>query len=294
MQIKCPHCRFKYSEALKSGTTEVLSICPRCGHSFSFEVTEDDIRREQTPPQVSVSSSAVPPMPQAAVPEVPEFMPSQSDTPELPHNSSPVNTPPSAPSAFEQSKMQTEDENKQSSYSNITPDHQPSRHNYSPQSNGGSSRRLSAFVLFIIITTIGLGFIYGMSKIFGKDENDIPEDSIANVTEPSTMTISTTGNSTFRFEGYIIGLKKRLPIVMNLTKRGSKIDGNYYYVLRGSHTQLTLHGIVEENGVVTMSEYNVEGDHTGDFYGTLYSDGTFSGTFKSYNRKKFKFELSTH
>lgn len=294
MQIKCPHCRFKYSEALKSGTTEVLSICPRCGHSFSFEVTEDDIRREQTPPQVSVSSSVVPPMPQAAVPEVPEFMPSQSDTPELPHNSSSGNTPPSAHSAFEQSKMQTEDENKQSSYSNINPTHQPARHNYSPQSNVGSSRRLSAFVLFIIITTIGLGFIYGMSKIFGKDENDIPEDSIANVTEPSTMTISTTGNSTFRFEGYIIGPKKRLPIVMNLTKRGSKIDGNYYYVLRGSHTQLTLHGIVEENGVVTMSEYNVEGDHTGDFYGTLYSDGTFSGTFKSYNRKKFKFELSTH
>ncbi len=294
MQIKCPHCRFKYNEALKSGTTEVLSICPRCGHSFSFEVTEDDIRREQTPPQVSVSSSAVPPMPQNVVPEVPEFMPSQSDTPELPHNSSPGNTPPSAPSAFEQSKMQTEDENKQSSYSNINPAHQPARHNYSPQSKGGSSRRLSAFVLFIIITTIGLGFIYGMSKIFGKDENDIPEDSIANVTEPSTMTISTTGNSTFRFEGYIIGPKKRLPIVMNLTKRGSKIDGNYYYVLRGSHTQLTLHGIVEENGVVTMSEYNVEGDHTGDFYGTLYSDGTFSGTFKSYNRKKFKFELSTH
>ena len=294
MQIKCPHCRFKYNEALKSGTTEVLSICPRCGHSFSFEVTEDDIRREQTPPQFSVSSSAVPPMPQATVPEVPEFMPSQSDTPEFPHNSSSENTPPSAPSAFEQSKMQTEDENKQSSYSNINPAHQPARHNYSPQSNVGSSRRLSAFVLFIIITTIGLGFIYGMSKIFGKDENDIPEDSISNVTEPSTMTISTTGNSTFRFEGYIIGPKKRLPIVMNLTKRGSKIDGNYYYVLRGSHTQLTLHGIVEENGVVTMSEYNVEGDHTGDFYGTLYSDGTFSGTFKSYNRKKFKFELSTH
>lgn len=79
---------------------------------------------------------------------------------------------------------------------------------------------------------------------------------------------------------------------MNLTKRGNKIEGNYYYVMRGSDTQLSLHGKVEESGKVTMREYDMEGNHTGDFHGTLYADGTFKGTFKSGNKKRFRFELS--
>ena len=106
-----------------------------------------------------------------------------------------------------------------------------------------------------------------------------------------TITGSPTGNSTFRFEGNIIGKKKAMPVVMNLVKRGRRINGQYYYVMKGSSTQLSLRGVVDEDGKVAMEEYDAEGNHTGDFFGTLFSDGTFKGTFKSGKKKKMKFEL---
>ncbi|RRC99519.1 hypothetical protein [Prevotella sp. OH937_COT-195] len=268
MKVKCPHCRYKYNETLKPGIVELLSICPRCGHSFQIEVTESDIVIEQTPP----------PAPHIISTEHLET-PEQSEQ----HEYSGLPEQP-VQSEYHDNAVQPE-----------LSDYPPSmpRKTYSPLPKSGIGC-LPVVLIFIMVAIIAIGFIYGISNKFGKEENYIQSDTFVDNDLPSTMTISPTGKYTFRFEGKIIGSKKSLPIVMNLNIRGNRIDGTYYYVMRGSHTQLSLRGVVDENGGVSMKEFNAEGNHTGNFYGTLFSDGTFNGTFKFGKRKKFKFELYTN
>lgn len=274
MQVRCPHCRYKYDEALRPGKAELLSICPRCGHSFQTDVTEDDIKNDQTPPPVPLTASPAEHIPteKSVPPEIPDDHDSRGcqdyakpHTPQIRSNVHDQTGVPNPPEQFP-------------------------RDNFPPRQKSGM-RGLPVIVIIIVAASVIAGFIYGVAGLLARGDDEIQMDTFAGSTAPTAMTISPTGNSTFRFEGNIIGKKKAMPVVMNLVKRGRRINGQYYYVMKGSSTQLSLRGVVDEDGKVAMEEYDAEGNHTGDFFGTLFSDGTFKGTFKSGKKKKMKFEL---
>lgn len=286
MQVKCPHCRYKYNEMLKPGITELVSICPRCGQSFPLEVTEEDIQKEQTPP--------IPPKV-----EEPPVVPTESSAPVFTHPSVTGHDAIPAVPATPLSDDRSRSNNGTPSIPNTQSPVQNSSHaqygnnvnhyNYSPSQKGGVMKSMPGIVIFILVAAITAGAIFGLSKIFGKDEEE-PIDTMSSFINASDMTKGEMGNFSYNFEGNIIGSKKTLPIKMKLTKTGSEIEGNYYYVDQKPAMKLELKGKVADDGTITLREYVDGEEDSGSFEGAMANDGSFKGTFR-YMKNKFKFEL---
>lgn len=284
MQVKCPHCRYKYNEVLKPGITELVSICPRCGQSFPLEVTDEDIQKEQIPP--------IPPKV-----EEPPVVPTESSAPVFTspsvtgHDAIPA-IPPTPPSDDRRRYNNSSSPNTQSpvhNSSHVQYGNNVNHYNYSPPPKGGVMKSMPGIVIFFIVATITAGAIFGLSKIFGKDEAE-PIDTMSSFVSASDMTKGEMGNFSYNFEGNIIGSKKTLPIKMKLTKTGSEIEGNYYYVNQNPTMVLELKGKVADDGTIMLREYCDGEEDSGSFEGAIAIDGSFKGTFR-YMKNKFKFEL---
>lgn len=261
---------------LKPGMTELVSICPRCGQSFTVEVTQEEIIKDQTPPptpvenvqQQETSSAPVPP-------SVPDAVPVAV--------SAPVQ-PPVVPAPQVQSQPATnwQDYNTpRPSFENNT-----SRYNYSPPQSSGIMKQI---VLFVVAAAFVAGAIFLLSTLFGRDESE-PIDTVAASASTSEMSSSEMGNFSYSFEGSIKGAKKTLPIKMKITKTGTEIDGSYFYVNQKPTVNIELKGKVADDGTISMREY-VEGEEdSGSFEGAIDTNGNFNGTFR-YLKNKYKFEL---
>lgn len=280
MQVKCPHCRYKYKEPLKPAITELVSICPRCGQSFTVKVTEEDIRLDQAPPptpqdyhqstednEPPAVPTEAPAVPQTAAPAVP------ASAPEIPVAAQPHTV------------TNRQDYNAQhGSYpQNIN------HYNQLPPRRGGSGLSMPGIVLFILAAAITAGAIFGLSKLFGKDETE-PVDTISTLINANEMSNSEMGNFSYNFEGQIMSSKKVLPIKMKITKTGTEIEGSYYYVNQNPRMTLELKGEVADDGTITMSEYFEDNVNYDSFVGKITADGMFKGTFK-YQKNEYKFEL---
>ena len=276
MQVKCPHCRYKYNEMLKPGMTELVSICPRCGQSFSVEVTDEDILKEQTPPpapQTSVQQPA--PAPTSVPPVVPQTTPAPAEVPVQ---------PPVVPSAPVQSQPVTnwqDYKTQRSPYASSA-----NRYNYSPAKSGS---RLKVLVLFFVAAAITAGVIFLLTMAFGKDEAE-PVETVAASASTSEMSSSEMGNFSYSFEGSIKGEKKTLPIKMKITKTATIVEGSYYYVNQNPRMTLELKGKVADDGTITMREYNDGEEDSGSFEGAIDTNGNFNGIFR-YMKNKYKFEM---
>ena len=293
MQVKCPHCRYKYNEMLKPGITELVSICPRCGQSFPLEVTDEDIKQEQIPPlPPKVEEPPVVPTDSSATPVFTSPSVTGHDAiPVVPADNSGV--PPIPRSAATGGALTAERrKNTQSPVHNSNHGqygNNVNHYNYSPPPKGGVMKSMPGIVIFILVATITAGAIFGLSKIFGKDEAE-PVDTMSSFISASDMTKGEMGNFSYNFEGNIIGSKKTLPIRMKLTKTGSEIEGSYYYVNQKPAMTLELKGKVADDGTITLREYSDGEEDSGSFEGALANDGSFKGTFR-YLKSKFKFEL---
>lgn len=273
MQVKCPHCRYKYNEILKPGMTELVSICPRCGQSFSVEVTDEDLLREQTPP----------PAPQPSVQQPAPAL--TSEPPVVPPTSAevPVSSPvvPSAPAPSQPISNWQDYKTQRSPYASNA-----NRYNYSP-AKGGS--RIKTLVLFLVAAAFTAGVIFLLSMAFGKDEAE-PVETVTASASTSEMSNSEMGNFSYSFEGSIKGDKKTLPIKMKITKNGTIVEGSYYYVSQKPISAIDLEGKVADDGTITMVEINDEVLYHGSFEGAIDTNGNFKGTFK-YKKNKYKFEM---
>jgi hypothetical protein len=80
-----------------------------------------------------------------------------------------------------------------------------------------------------------------------------------------------------RFMGSIYTEKTPASFEMTLTREGSSIWGDYYYLRSGPANKLTLKGSVEPNGSFTMREFEGSGKQTGEFKGTWREEPYESG-----------------
>lgn len=280
MQVKCPHCRYKYSEALRPGITELVSICPRCGESFPLEVTEEDIQKEQAPP---LPVSETPTLREDTTAGEPPVVPAATQSPEMP-----VFTVPSVTGHDAMPEVPAAAPATQKSAGASAPMGGPQPHyNYSP-SGGGIMKSMPGIIIFLVVAAITAGGILTLSTIFGKDETE-PVDTISSFINASDMTKGEMGNFSYSFEGNIIG-KKKIPIRMKLMKTGSQIEGTYYYVNQKERTIFELKGKVSDDGSILLREYNEGNEDSGSFEGTLSTDDSFKGTFR-YEKSKYDFEL---
>ena len=265
---------------MKPAITELVSICPRCGQSFTVKVTEEDIRLDQAPP----------PMPQdyhqSTEDNEPPAVPTEA--PAVPQTAAPA-VPASAPeipvAAQPHTVTNRQDYNTQhGSYpQNIN------HYNQLPPRRGRSGLSMPGIVLFILAAAITAGAIFSLSKLFGKDETE-PVDTIATLINANEMSNSEMGNFSYSFEGQITSPKKVLPIKMKITKTGTEIEGSYYYVNQKPRMTLELKGEVADDGTITMSEYFEDNVNYDSFVGKITADGMFKGTFK-YQNNEYKFEL---
>lgn len=276
MQVKCPHCRYKYNEVLKPGMTELVSICPRCGQSYSVEVTDEDILKEQTPPPTPAPNIQQPAAVNQQPPAVPVVTPAIPEVTPVPAAAQMTPARPSVPSVSSANSVLS----KQSGERTLP------RYNYSP---APSSNRLKVMVLFIVAAVFVAGAIFLLSTLFGRDETQ-PVETIASSTSTSGMSSSEMGNFAYSFEGNIKGKKKDLPIKMKITKTGTIVEGSYYYVNQTPTVTLELKGKVADDGIITMREYVDGEENSGSFEGSIDANGKFNGTFR-YLKNKYKFEL---
>jgi tetratricopeptide (TPR) repeat protein len=91
---------------------------------------------------------------------------------------------------------------------------------------------------------------------------------------------------------YFRGSIGSFPIVMYLTlSNGGKASGWYYYESKGANNKLVLSGNYNQDGDITLYEFDETGNHTGKFVGQ-YNNREYSGTFSAYgNSSTYSFSL---
>jgi hypothetical protein len=99
--------------------------------------------------------------------------------------------------------------------------------------------------------------------------------------EPSSDGFSKT------LEGDISG---KYPVSMQLIRKGKQLEGSYMYTKVG--TAIPISGTMDENGNISLQEFDEKGNPTGVFEGTLTRDFNFTGSWhKPNNNKQLPFSL---
>lgn len=94
-------------------------------------------------------------------------------------------------------------------------------------------------------------------------------------------------NSGRALSGTYYGTVGREAVTMTLNVRNGKVSGSYYYNKNGASRKLSLKGLIQDNGNITMDEYDTKGKNTG----TFELDGDFGGSFTNTNGKSFIVKL---
>lgn len=120
---------------------------------------------------------------------------------------------------------------------------------------------------------LAISFLAGCTGKTTTSEGDTQEQK----TDSKVITLSGLIDNTFQIE-------------MNLTIRGEKVEGSYYYASQTQAGALTLRGNHETDGHLILNEENADGLPTGHFDGKL-NRKQYSGTFVNYKGKSFPFKL---
>lgn len=104
-----------------------------------------------------------------------------------------------------------------------------------------------------------------------------------------TTTTNTTAipNFTKSFEGTING---KYGIIMTLTKNTGNLSGTYTYKSQG--TPIKISGTIDDNGNLTINEFNDKGNMTGIFKGQLSSSNIIGQWTKPDGSKTMPFSIS--
>ncbi|MEW6207687.1 MAG: hypothetical protein AB1631_04920 [Acidobacteriota bacterium] len=86
-------------------------------------------------------------------------------------------------------------------------------------------------------------------------------------------------------------INNRYPIRMTLTRRGAAITGSYVYTKVGK--QISLHGEMQDDGIVLLFEENDKGENTGVFKGA-FENRRFFGTWSEPDgSRRMPFEVTS-
>lgn len=126
-------------------------------------------------------------------------------------------------------------------------------------------------------------------NLISDDDNAISDEDDSSVTDDysSSSANNTTESVTYTNYSGIINGKYKIRMTLN-----SEGHGEYYYTKYGPNNTLTL--IITElddNGNITIEEYNDKGEQTGLFDGLIENNGDISGTFTNYQGKLMPFYL---
>lgn len=117
----------------------------------------------------------------------------------------------------------------------------------------------------------------------GSSENKNVETPQQTTTTNSTTTIP---DFTKSFEGTING---KYGIIMTLTKSTKNLNGTYRYKSQGSPIKIS--GTIDDNGNLTINEFNDKGNMTGIFKGQLSSNNIIGQWTKPDGSKTMPFQF---
>jgi hypothetical protein len=137
-------------------------------------------------------------------------------------------------------------------------------------------------------------FIYTLAVLFLMSSCNKGDKNSASAAEGNAEGANTEQTSAARtslpdnFYLKLSGTIKDKPIVMELTRHDSTLNGTYYYVSQGKN--LNLYGTINKSGKVSMNESVGYTESTGTLTGNFSPDGSFSGTWAG-NGKSFPVAL---
>lgn len=89
------------------------------------------------------------------------------------------------------------------------------------------------------------------------------------------------------FEGQ---LNNKLDIVLKITSNNGQITGNYFYKTEGKDIQVK--GVIDNQGKITLNEYDKDGNQTGLFIGVMVNNQKIEGDWSKPNgQRKIPFFL---
>ena len=139
---------------------------------------------------------------------------------------------------------------------------------------------------YLLYTLTALLFISSCNK-GEKNASSVASEGNA---EGTTTAQTASGRTSLPDNFYLklSGTIKDKPIVMEITRRDSTLNGSYYYVSQGKN--LSLYGNIDKKGKVSMTESVNDKDTGGTLTGSFSPDGSFSGTWAG-NGKSFPIDL---
>lgn len=139
---------------------------------------------------------------------------------------------------------------------------------------------------YLIYTLSGLLLLASCSKGEKNESGNASNSSEGTTSEAANAAVRTSLPDNFYLK--LSGTIKDKPIVMELTRHDSTVNGTYYYVSQGKN--LSLYGTMQKNGKISMSESVQQKETGGKLEGTIAPNGTFSGNWSG-NGKSFPMEL---
>jgi hypothetical protein len=137
---------------------------------------------------------------------------------------------------------------------------------------------------YLIYTLAGLFLISSCNKGDKNAASAAEGNAEGANTEQTAARTSLPDNFYLKLSGTI----KDKPIVMELTRHDSTLNGSYYYVSQGK--SLNLYGTINKSGKVSMTESVGYTESTGTLTGNFSPDGSFSGNWAG-NGKSFPIAL---
>lgn len=102
------------------------------------------------------------------------------------------------------------------------------------------------------------------------------------------LTLPNVSGNDYEFKGLI---DNKYSITMNITAKGDKIYGKYYYNKYDSSNYLFLYGGISNSSDIVILEFNKKGEKTGSFEGQIINN-IFSGRFINFQNKTMPFRLT--
>lgn len=155
---------------------------------------------------------------------------------------------------------------------------------YYEQNNSGNSKKtLYAIIGVLMALLVGLGLWMWKSESFG---GNVSEKNVSEGRDSDTKKRNLDGTHLFRGEVGPYGAE------MSISINGKDVVGQYHYDFQKAGVNMSLHGLLKEDGSLVMDEHTPKGTNSGRFDG-IFDGKTFSGKFYNLtNGKQFSFSFS--
>ena len=152
---------------------------------------------------------------------------------------------------------------------------------YYEQNNSGNSKKtLYAIIGVLMALLVGLGLWMWKSESFG---GNVSEKNVSEGRDSDTKKRNLDGTHLFRGEVGPYGAE------MSISINGKDVVGQYHYDFQKAGVNMSLHGLLKEDGSLVMDEHTPKGTNSGRFDG-IFDGKTFSGKFYNLtNGKQFSF-----